>query len=1002
MRNLCHYAKHFLPLILLAGCICFSNKTIYSQYQIESWTTDQGLPQNTVYSLVQTADGYLWLATLDGLVRFDGVRFAVFNKQNTAGIESNRFTQLVVDGQGALWAGTENSGITRYQNGGFQTIPLAPDSVGRPLWKMFINGESELVVFTESEMLIWKNDKFVPYQPIAGEKPENIALWGKSGTFWYADTRTVYRFKNNRIDKFPLPGVLKTIAVNKLFEDSRERLWIGTSNTGLFLLENDNLSAFPLDVALMDNHVSPRIEDSSGNLWVVTNTGIAIIAADGKTSYLKTENGLSGNAAAALYAFNSVLEDREGNIWIGTLYSGLNRLNQKSVTFYTQKDGLTADVINPIYQTQAGDIWIGGKSITHYESGTFNAVSGLGQFPSATSIEQDRSGRIWFGSWDKLFYYENGKFTNFDELENFKRNLDLRAVITDIHEDLSGTKWFASNVGVFRYRKDELQPITRLTTENGLASNDVKIIHESPGGTLWFGTFGGLTKFKDNSFSTFTTADGLSSNLVRSLYEDQENVLWIGSYDGGLTRLKDGKFTRYTSNDGLFNDGVFQILEDERGNLWMSCNRGIYRVAKQMLNDFADGKIARIESVALGKADGLLETECNGGQQPAGIKASDGRLWFPTQKGVAVIDPNAVKINQLAPPVIIESAMIDGENTQINKEIEIAAGKNNFEIAYTGLSFVKPEFVKFRYRLEELQSDWVEAGARRTAYFSYLPPGEYTFKVIAANADGVWNREGKSLKIRVLPAFYRTWWFWILVFAIIISAVFFLHRRRVARLEKEKAAQRNFSYQLIETQEQDRKRIAAELHDGLGQSLVIIKNRALLSLEKRENSDRAFEQLDEIALAASEAIDEVREITYNLRPYQLDRLGLTKAIISMIRRAQGNIEFETEIDDLDGFFPPDIEINIYRIVQESINNIIKHSGAAQVKILLKRFAENIEINIQDDGRGFEPETVKSGFGLLGLSERARMLGGNFSIETAPGKGTKINIRLSLKDARKAT
>ena len=289
-------------------------------------------------------------------------------------------------------------------------------------------------------------------------------------------------------------------------------------------------------------------------------------------------------------------------------------------------------------------------------------------------------------------------------------------------------------------------------------SDDVKIIHESVDGTLWIGTYGGLSRFKDNVFTSFTANDGLASNQVRSIYEDAENVLWIGSYDGGLTRLKDGKFTRYTSNDGLFNDGVFQILEDERGNLWMSSNRGIYRVAKQQLNDFAEGKISRVESIALGKADGLLETECNGGQQPAGTKTRDGKLWFPTQHGVAVIDPKEIKSNPFAPPVIIESIKIDNELLESQQStIKIAPGKNNLEIAYTGLSFVKSEFVKFRYRLAGQDADWVEAGNRRTAYYSYLPPGDYKFQVVVANADGVWNTEGATIGIVVEPPFYRTW-----------------------------------------------------------------------------------------------------------------------------------------------------------------------------------------------------------------------------------------------------
>lgn len=562
-----------------------------------------------------------------------------------------------------------------------------------------------------------------------------------------------------------------------------------------------------------------------------------------------------------------------------------------------------------------------------------------------------------------------------------------------------GALWFASNAGIVRVLNGEK---THFTVADGLPGDDVKIIHEARDGTLWFGTYGGLAKFENGRFKSFTTADGLAGNLVRSIYEDAENVLWIGSYDGGLTRFKDGRFARYTTNDGLFNDGVFQILEDDRQNLRMSCNRGIYRVAKQHLNDFADGKIQRIESVALGKADGLLETECNGGQQPAGIKARDGKLWFPTQGGVAVIDPNAVKTNQFAPPVIIESATIDGESAKLNNEIEISAGKNNLEIAYTGLSFVKPEFVKFRYRLEGLQNDWVEAESRRTAYFSYLPPGEYTFRVIAANSDGVWNADGKSLKIRVLPAFYRTWWFLILMTVLIVAAAYLFYRQRINRLEKSRNAQQDFSRKLLASQELERQRIAAELHDSIGQSLLIIKNRAFLALSDLDEPEIVKEQLEELSESAMGAIEECREISYNLRPYQISHFGLTKTLEAIFRRISEVTEIETtiEIDAIDDVFSAEAETNIYRVVQESVNNIIKHSNASTAQLIVKKSDTAVEVSIRDDGGGFDQTATQTngargGFGLVGMAERVRMLGGIYRIESRKGNGTKIEIRLEI-------
>ncbi|HEX8636718.1 MAG TPA: triple tyrosine motif-containing protein, partial [Pyrinomonadaceae bacterium] len=501
------------------------------------------------------------------------------------------------------------------------------------------------------------------------------------------------------------------------------------------------------------------------------------------------------------------------------------------------------------------------------------------------------TGRLWFGFWNGAYYLENGVFTDFTE------KFGLGPAIADIHEDSSGTLWFASSTGLFRYRAGAL---TRLTTADNLVGNNVKVIHESKDGTLWFGTYGGLSRLKNGEFQSFTVSDGLASNQIRSLYEDADGVFWIGSYDGGLTRLKDGKFTVYNSQNGLFNDGVFQILEDG-GNLWMNSNRGIYRVAKQQLNDFADGRIARIESIAYGKADGLLETEGNGGQQPAGIKARDGNLWFPTQGGVAVIDPQKIQTNQYAPPVLIESIALNGASGFVPRDVlEISPDVENIQINYTGLSFVKPEQVRFRYRLSGLDSDWVEADTRRAAYYSHLPPGEYQFTVIAANSDGVWNETGASLKVLVVPPFYRTFWFIALAIAGLFGLVVVFYQRRVAHVERARRTQENFARQLIESQERERSRIAGELHDGLSQSLVIIKNRAVLSLATPDDPERAFEQMEEISAAASEAMFEAKEMIYDLRPIQLDRFGLTKAIKAMLKRVADahDIELRANVDEI--------------------------------------------------------------------------------------------------------
>jgi signal transduction histidine kinase len=565
-------------------------------------------------------------------------------------------------------------------------------------------------------------------------------------------------------------------------------------------------------------------------------------------------------------------------------------------------------------------------------------------------------------------------------------------------QDRQGTIWFGTNRGLAAYKQGVFKIYNSST---GLPANQVCAIFEDSRDVLWVGTELGLCRFEEGQFTSYPDERALSGRIVRSFYEDDGGTLWIGTYDGGLVRLKDGKFTSYTTKEGLFNNGVFQILEDSRENLWISCNLGIYRVSKKELNDYAEGLARSITSVPYGKPDGMLSSECNGGMQPTGIKARDGKLWFPTQGGVAVVDPQAVPVSPQLPPVTIEEVLLDNQDVAFRGPIKIRPGTENFEIHYTALSFIMSDRIEFKYKLEGLDTDWVAAGTRRIAYYSHVPPGTYTFRVIAANRDGIWNMEGAALQIGILYPFYRTWWFVSLSAAAFAGIGLLGYRFRVSQLEKERRAQEVFSQQLISSQEAERQRIAAELHDGLGQHLLIIKNSALLGLISLRPDGPGRDQLDDISATASQAIDEVREISYNLRPYQLDDLGLTKALEFIVAKvaASSTISFSSDIDVIDHLFSPQAEINIYRIVQESLNNIVKHSKASRASVVVHGSAGGVDITIQDNGRGFDPASVapgnrSGGFGLKGLSERARMLGARYVMQSVAGQGTTITLNVA--------
>jgi signal transduction histidine kinase/ligand-binding sensor domain-containing protein len=714
---------------------------------------------------------------------------------------------------------------------------------------------------------------------------------------------------------------------------------------------------------------------------------------EGKLTRYTVEDGLVSNDAQAIY------EDREGSIWVGSA-GGLNRLTNRLITNYSDADGLAANNIYPLYQDRQGSIWIGSwRGLSVYKDGAFTPVSeryGVSN-NMIMSLLEDRAGNFWIGTWgDGVKQIRDGKITQYLPRDG----IPLR-IMRVIYEDSAGNIWFGSNTGLARY---DGNTFTLFTTKDGLSGNTIYAIFEDSRGNLWFGTEAGLTRYSNGMLSSYTEKDGLSGNNVRAIYEDAEGVLWVGTYDAGINRLKDDKFARLTTREGLFDNGAFHIIEDAHGYFWISCNRGVYRVSRKNLNELADGKTARIISVSYGKGDGGLNVECNGGGQPAGLKASDGKFWFPTQNGILVIAPEAVPVNTPPPPVVIDEFVVGREKVAFNNGVEISHEQESFEIHYVGLSFIKPDQVRFKYKLEGLEADWVDADTRRVAYYTHLPPGRYKFMVVAANTNGVWSTDGATVEIVVVPPFWRTWWFITLIVAGLLAVAISLYRQRIGRLKLAHAAREAFSQKLIESQEKERKRIAAELHDSIGQDLVIIRNWALLGLNVVAESDPSAKQLTEISNTASKAINEVREIAYNLAPYQLDRLGLTRTIEDMVERvsAASNISFATDIEQLDGKLSKEGEINLYRVIQEAVSNTIKHSGASKADLTIRLATNHLLVTLRDNGRGFIAEGAdtynprQSGFGLVGSAERIRILGGTWSIHSAFGDGTQIIIQLPLR------
>ncbi len=963
-----------------------------AQYRFDHWTTDNGLPQNTVRAIVQTRDGYLWLTTFDGLARFDGVRFTVFNKSNTPAITNNRLTALYEDKDGTLWIGADQGEVVSYRAGVFKSYASAEGPRGATIGDFRRDFNDELMIITAGAYYL-RAGKFIP-APAEYSDPKLRLYRGPSGSRWTIDARGVRQVKDGRETYYPIKFEWdEGIGGLDAYEDSQGNLWVGDW-VSVYRLRDGQVTRYTAADGLPRMILRPQCEDDDGGVWfstgAVAREGFGVVRfKDGRFTIYGRDTGLPKTI------YNQFVKDREGSIWIAAV-SGLHRVRKELITSYSTAHGLAHNEVYPLLQTRNGDIWVGtihGASLFRNGSFAGNPLPGFTQI--VQSFWEDRAGRLWIGAWESLHRYENGRLKTLTPL------LGGAALVWAIREDRTGAVWVATHRGLFKFEGDKVA--AHYTTKDGLPSDDVKVIHESVGeseqSVMWFGTYGGLARFRDGQFISYTTAEGLAGNRVRSLYEDADGALWIGTYDDGLSRLRNGRFFNYRTEQGLYNNGVFQILEDRRGNFWISCNKSIYRVSRRELNDLAEGRIARVSSVAFGKQDGMLNSECNGGRQPAGLVTPDGRLWFPTMGGVVVIDPEAAQPNPQPPPVKVESVMLERGPVDFRERVTVAPGQRDLEINYTGLSLFKSEQVKFKYKLEGLDADWVDVGTRRVAYFPYLPPGSYRFRVIAANSDGVWNNEGAALDIFVATPFYRAWWFITLVALGVVGITLLIYQRRLATLRMRQAAQEAFSRQLIESQEAERKRIAAELHDSLGQHLLIIRNRAALGERVAQDHPTAKEQFDEITASATQAITEVRAISHNLRPLNLERLGLTAVIEEMIENvaASSGIQFSADIEPLDGLLAREGEISCYRIIQESVNNIIKHSRATKAYVEIWREGGELRITVRDNGRGFGAETMANGaaggLGLTSISERVRLLGGAHTIHSAPAQGTTLQIRI---------
>ncbi len=966
-----------------------ADRTPHAEYLIRNWSTVDGLPDTTVRAITQDRHGYLWVGTAGGIARFDGIRFRSFTTGNTPALVSDNIYDLAEDAFGRIWFATSHGLAVREQDD-FRWYD-SPDGPGsNPVFGVAVDGSSQVWVQFRDGLLRHDGTRF---QTVPADPSVTQLIVDPSGQIWAGGPKGVERWNGTAF--VPVPG---TVAVDSMTVDGTGKVWMLRFPNDLSVLESGKVRSMPSPGPGWFQALSAL---PSGDVWVGARVGNESVRyRNGSRHRVDATDGLHGARPVCFF------EDRAGNLWIGANRGGLFRLREPRLKLYRTGTDLPPGAVMSVAADPAGTLHVGimGAGLLAFDGNRFQPVSvGDPRSPLflATSVIAAREGGVWTGTQ----FGGLRRWTDQGLSGPMGRSVGTRALLND----RTGRLWrgsFASGLDCH-----EAGGIRTFTRTNGLSSDSITALAEAADGSIWAGTEKGLNHLVDGKVTRFGTADGLGHEWVRSLCVDARGMLWVGTAGGGLSAWKDGHFITLGVSHGLPNGRIDLILDDGQNNLWVGTPSGLTRFPLADLQQFVLGQGRTVHGTTFGAEDGLPVPQFGTGFHPAAMTGADGKLWFCSDSGIVMIDPSRLRDPAPAPKVHIEEVWIDGTRLPAvvpRQGVDLPPGTERLEIVYTGLELSAPDRVRFRYRLEPYDPEWVDAQDQRSARYSKLKPGTYQFRVDAANNDGTWSAPVDGLRILVQPDFWQTPWFRGGLGAGGLALAFLVLRMRVRTHARRRDVEESFTRQLIESQEHERSRIADELHDSLGHGLLVIKNRASLAVGQPADPTRLVQHLREISTMATEAIREVRAIARNLRPFQLDELGLTKSIAAVIRNLadSSDIEFHVSLDPVDDALAPDARINFYRIVQECLNNVVKHSQARSATVGLRWNEHSLRLTVSDDGCGFrtpEPTLLAAaGFGLGNIAQRARTLGGQATFESEPGRGTRVTVEVRTVVARPTT
>lgn len=767
--------------------------------QHTSWTVEDGLPQNSVMRITQTPDGYLWLGTEAGLVRFDGLRFETFNHENTPQISTDIVVSLAAGRGGSLWIACRDGGVLQYKNNTFNAYTTKDGLLDNDVWAVMIASDESVWIGGKRGLNRLSNGKLSTIEISADNSPMGVfcLLEDRGGRIWAGsrDRGLVLLEKQGEVYRVQQIDIGRQW-ITALYEDRKGTIWVGSQEKGIYRFQGKNYRVFNKSAGLSSNDVRCFFEDRFGNLWIGTEGGGVNLLLAGKDHFemYPNQDELSGTS------INCFFQDREGSLWVGTNGGGLNQLRETRIKTYSVKNGLSYRNIYGVFQDSSGRVWCGtkGYGVNYLDDNHFHAytiANGLSS-NSVVSMAQDLEGGIWFGTLgggiNRFIDHQFQVFTTTNGL----RNNSTRSV----YVDPDGVIWVGTiNGWLHRFENGRFVPVANVKSR-------VNQMIKDKNGALWVATFGsGLCKVTGSAVQSYDTSHGLSNNIVSSILIDQSGIIWAGTVKG-LNRFENGTITALYREDGLPDDVVYCILEDRNRNFWISCNRGIYLLHRHDLERYITGGKAPLKPVLFGKESGMRSVECNGGNQPCGWQTHDGKLWFPTTNGVSVIDPNNLGVNKVPPPLVIDKILINNQVIPvIDGEAEISeAGGGDLEIHYTAPSFIVPEKIQFKYRLEPFDKRWIEAEEQRSVKYTGLPPGEYRFRVTACNSDGVWNHSGIAVEFNFKHKFYQTLIFKIAMVLLLIASlasIIFYGRRILVFL---KLKNRNSHHTSLDPEEAER------------------------------------------------------------------------------------------------------------------------------------------------------------------------------------------------------